>query len=144
MQESAAVTTLSTSQARRIALAAQGFTDARPKNSVNARHFRRVMDRMTILQLDSVNVLCRSHFLPVFARLGTYDRDKLDRWIWQSGENHEFLSHEASITSMDPGSTAATSKRTCSMGDEELRAASQWAAKRRNLRCFAPPTASPG
>ncbi len=56
---------------------------------------------MTILQLDSVNVLCRSHFLPVFARLGAYDRDKLDHWIWQSGENHEFLSHEASITSMD-------------------------------------------
>ena len=59
------------------------------------------MDRMTILQLDSVNVLCRSHFLPVFARLGAFDRDELDRWIWQSGENHEFLSHEASITSMD-------------------------------------------
>ena len=56
---------------------------------------------MTILQLDSVNVLCRSHFLPVFARLGAYDRDQLDQWIWQSGENHEFLSHEASITSMD-------------------------------------------
>lgn len=59
------------------------------------------MERMTILQLDSVNVLCRSHFLPVFARLGSYDRDQLDQWIWQSGENHEFLSHEASITSMD-------------------------------------------
>ena len=55
---------------------------------------------MTILQLDSVNVLCRSHFLPVFARLGAYDRDRLDDWIWRSGENHEFLSHEASITSM--------------------------------------------
>lgn len=56
---------------------------------------------MTILQLDSVNVLARSHFLPMFARLGPYDRDRLDRWIWRSGENHEYLSHEASITSMD-------------------------------------------
>ncbi len=56
---------------------------------------------MTILQLDSVNVLCRSHFLPMLARLGPYDRDKLDQWIWRSGENVEFLSHEASVTSMD-------------------------------------------
>lgn len=56
---------------------------------------------MNILQLDSVNVLCRSHFLPMLARLGPYDQDKLDRWIWSSGENHEYLAHEASITSMD-------------------------------------------
>jgi len=101
VQESVAVTTLSAAQARRIALAAQGFTDAKPKGRVDARHFRRALDRMTILQLDSVNVLCRSHFLPVFARLGAYDRDQLDHWIWQSGENHEFLAHEASITRMD-------------------------------------------
>ncbi len=101
MQQSAAVTTISAAQARRIALAAQGFTDPKPTGRVDARHFRRVLDRMTILQLDSVNVLCRSHFLPVFARLGPYDCDQLDQWIWQSGENHEFLSHEASITSMD-------------------------------------------
>lgn len=100
LQESATVTSLSAAQARRIALAAQGFSEARPKGRVDVRQFRRVMDRMTILQLDSVNVLCRSHFLPVFARLGAYDRDQLDQWIWQSGENHEFLSHEASITSM--------------------------------------------
>ncbi len=56
---------------------------------------------MTILQLDSVNVLCRSHFLPMFARLGPYDTDQLDRWIWRSRENHEYLAHEASITSVE-------------------------------------------
>ena len=92
---------LSLVQARRIALDAQGFCDPRPTGRVDARHFRRVLDRMTILQLDSVNVLCRSHFMPVFARLGPYDRDRLDAWIWRSGENHEFVAHEASITSMD-------------------------------------------
>ncbi len=93
--------TLSIPEARRIALAAQGFCDRRPKGLATERQFRRVLERMAILQLDSVNVLCRSHFLPVFARLGAYDRDRLDDWLWRSGENHEFVAHEASITRMD-------------------------------------------
>ncbi len=56
---------------------------------------------MTIVQLDSVSALCRSHYLPFFARLGPYPRTRLDDWLWRSGENHEFLAHEASITAMD-------------------------------------------
>ncbi|MEZ5343715.1 MAG: crosslink repair DNA glycosylase YcaQ family protein [Acidimicrobiales bacterium] len=92
---------LTNAQARRIALGAQGFGDARPAGRVDARHFRRALDRMTILQLDSVNVCARSHFMPMFSRLGPYDQDALDRWLWESGENHEYLAHEASITSMD-------------------------------------------
>lgn len=59
------------------------------------------MDRMTILQVDSVNVICRSHFLPMFARLGPYDRDKLDHWLWQSRENFEYFNHVASLTSIE-------------------------------------------
>lgn len=92
---------LSIQRARRIALAAQGFNDPKPKGPASVRGFRRALDRMTILQLDSVNVICRSHFLPMFARLGPYDQDKLDNWIWQSGENLEYLGHEASITKME-------------------------------------------
>lgn len=83
--------------ARRIALAAQGFADPLP-TKVTVRHFRRALDRMKILQLDSVNVIARSHFLPMLARLGPYDRDRLDAWLWRSGENFEFLAHEASVT----------------------------------------------
>lgn len=92
---------LSIERARRIALAAQGFTDTKPKGAATVRAFRRALDRMTILQLDSVNVVCRSHFLPMYARLGPYDQDKLDQWLWSSGENLEYLGHEASITKME-------------------------------------------
>ncbi len=96
-----ALRTIPIARARRIALAAQGFALPRPKSTVTERHFRRAMDQMTILQLDSVNVLCRSHFLPMLARLGPYDRDRLDAWLWQSRENFEYLGHEASITRLD-------------------------------------------
>ena len=60
---------LSADEARRIALAAQGFGRARPRVRVSLRHLRAVLEQIKLVQLDSVNVLVRSHYLPFFSRL---------------------------------------------------------------------------
>jgi uncharacterized protein len=91
---------LSLRDARRIALAAQGFADRRPTGRIDSRHFRRVLDRLGTVQLDSVNVLTRSHELVFFSRLGAYDRAALTRWLWRSREVFEYWGHEASLHPM--------------------------------------------
>lgn len=84
-------------QARRYALGAQGFIDGRAPGRVDVRHFRKVIDSVGLVQLDSVNVFSRAHYMPFFARLGPYDRDALDDWLWASGEMFEYWGHEASL-----------------------------------------------
>lgn len=88
---------LSLSEARRIALAAQGFDRARPAGAVDARHLRRVIRQVGLLQIDSVSVLLPAHYQVPFSRLGPYDRARLDDLIYRKREFTEQWAHEASI-----------------------------------------------
>ena len=59
-------------QARRLALAAQGFTGRQPPAPVKSARLNRLIERLGMVQIDSVNALVRSHYLPLFSRLGHY------------------------------------------------------------------------
>ncbi|MET0559719.1 MAG: crosslink repair DNA glycosylase YcaQ family protein [Solirubrobacterales bacterium] len=99
---------LGAEQARRLAVAAQGFGRPRPTGRIDARHLRRTIDDVGLLQLDSVNVFCRSHYMPVFSRLGPYRREALDQLAWHENPGGttrwarqrdlvEYWGHEASL-----------------------------------------------
>lgn len=90
------VDSVSAAQARRIALAAQGF--GRPFGTVGTRQLNLLLKRLSVLQIDSVNVFDRSHYLPVFARLGAYDKTLLDRLtLTRRAPYVEYWAHQAAF-----------------------------------------------
>ena len=88
---------LSLGEARRIALAAQGFDRPRPTGVANVAHLRRVIRQIGLLQIDSVSVLLPAHYQVPFSRVGPYDRSRLDALIYRDREFTEHWAHEASI-----------------------------------------------
>ena len=83
--------------ARRIALAAQGFADPAPTGVPDRRHLRRVVGRTNLLQIDSVNVFSRAHYMPAFSRLGPYPTRLVDDLAFKHRELFEYWGHEASL-----------------------------------------------
>ncbi|SPM43470.1 Uncharacterized conserved protein YcaQ, contains winged helix DNA-binding domain, partial [Mycobacterium numidiamassiliense] len=95
---------LTVAQARRIAVAAQGFNEPRPAGPITRAHLRRLISRIQVLQLDSVSVAVRAHYAPVFSRLGPYDRDVLDRAAWGPRSARllaEYWAHEAALMAVE-------------------------------------------
>jgi uncharacterized protein YcaQ len=95
---------LTAAQARRVAVAAQGFSDLRSAGPFTRAHLRRLISRIQVLQLDSVSVAVRAHYAPVFSRLGPYDRDVLDRAAWGPTKSRllvEYWAHEAALMAVD-------------------------------------------
>ncbi len=100
------MTRLTAAQARRVAVAAQGFGSARWASALNRSDLRRLIGRIQVLQLDSVSVAVRAHYAPVFSRLGPYDRGMLDAAAWSHGARAprllvEYWAHEAALMAVE-------------------------------------------
>ena len=94
--------TLSILEARRLVLAAQGL-DRRPAGPASLSATRRMTCQLGLLQIDSVNILVRAHYMPLFSRLGAYDRDALDAdsYDFKRRRLFEYWAHEASLVPLE-------------------------------------------
>jgi len=93
---------LSLSQARRVALAAQGLSKGRKEQAVTARKIATAIGGIAQLQIDSVNVVRRAHYMPMFARLGSYDTGILDQLLAKPRSPiTEYWAHEASVVNSE-------------------------------------------
>ena len=93
---------ISAAEARRLALAAQGLADPRPAAEPTGWDLRRVLKRVVLLQIDSVNVLERPHYLPACSRLGPYPTAALDRLSQRAPRRlFEYWGHEASLIGVE-------------------------------------------
>jgi uncharacterized protein len=97
------IQSVSPALARRVALAAQGF-GRRGTSAPGIRQLDSLITRLGLLQIDSVNVFERSHYLPAFSRLGGYDKAQLDRLTFAVGQQArytEYWAHEASFVPLE-------------------------------------------
>jgi uncharacterized protein YcaQ len=123
---------LSAAEARRLALAAQGFGSP-PRGAVTEGHLVDTVARLGVLQIDSVNVFERSHYLPLFSRLGAYDTAKLDHLLLDptTPMSHvEYWAHEAAFIPID---SWALWRFKMNAATERLTRPGAWLAEHRDL-----------
>jgi uncharacterized protein YcaQ len=96
----AALADLSSSEARRLALTALGFGGKKPARA-GAAHVRATAARLSAIQIDSVNVLARAHYLPTFSRYGPYPMRALDDLVHGTRELFEYWGHAACFLPVD-------------------------------------------
>ncbi|RZS34740.1 hypothetical protein EV193_10888 [Herbihabitans rhizosphaerae] len=125
--------TMTVAAARRTALAAQGFADPRPSGEPTRRHLNRVLDRVQLLQLDSVNVAVRAHYMPLFSRLGAYSSSLVDSAAWSHSARSprllvEYWAHEASLVPVEDWPLFRWRMR-----DYESRTGQYWKVAKANL-----------
>jgi uncharacterized protein len=95
---------MSAAMARRTALAAQGLSSAGPRaeKGASTRAVLKTIERTRLLQIDSVSVLVRAHYAPIFSRIGQYDRGVVDSAAWTDTVRKprklvEYWAHEAAL-----------------------------------------------
>src|ERR1700754_3319524 len=104
--------TLTAGEARRIALAAQGFGGPR-EDPVDRRRLTKLVERLGAVQIDSVNVVSRTHYLPAFSRLGAYPRELLEELAWaKKRPMFEYWAHEPSLLPLASQPLSAGACRT--------------------------------
>lgn len=126
---------LSISQARRVALAAQGFSNPDRSGKVSWAHMAPMIRRLHLLQIDSVNVLVRSHYLPLFSRLGAYSHATLDERSFGQRKRTMFecWAHEASLLPMELHPLMRWRAARARAGDGTYKAMDQFGGEQREF-----------
>ncbi|RWO00012.1 winged helix-turn-helix domain-containing protein [Mesorhizobium sp.] len=122
---------ISNAMARRIALAAQGFSDPRPNGTPDRRHLARVLARTGLLQIDSVSAVVRAHYMPLYSRLGPYPLALLDNAaVTRKRKVFEYWAHEASFLPVETYPLMRWRMERAERGEEMYNGLAKWGRER--------------
>ncbi|WP_442583259.1 winged helix-turn-helix domain-containing protein [Mesorhizobium sp. ASY16-5R] len=126
---------ISLALARRIAIAAQGLADPRPDGPITRRHLAKTLDRLGLLQIDSVSAVVRAHYMPLFSRLGPYPMSLLDDAAAPGKKRalFEYWAHEASLLPLESWPLMRWRMERASRDEEMYLGLARWAGSNRGL-----------
>jgi uncharacterized protein YcaQ len=126
---------ISLALARRIAIAAQGLAEPRPTGPVTRRYLGKVLDRLGLLQIDSVSAVVRAHYLPLFSRLGPYPMSLLDDAASPGRKRmlFEYWAHEASLLPVETWPLLRWRMERAGRGEEMYLGLAKWGRERQGM-----------